>query len=62
MPIISVEGPKVEDINKKREFIADVTKVAADFFEMPQESIIVLLKENEPQNVGVGGKLIADKK
>jgi phenylpyruvate tautomerase PptA (4-oxalocrotonate tautomerase family) len=28
---------------------------------MPEESIIILIRENEPQNVSVGGRLIIDK-
>ncbi|MBZ4643396.1 tautomerase family protein [Deferribacterales bacterium Es71-Z0220] len=61
MPIITIEGPKVEDIQKKRDFVKEITKTTASYFNMPEESIIILIRENEPQNVSVGGRLIIDK-
>ncbi len=61
MPIITVDGPRVEDLGKKREFVRDVTDAAAKFYELPKETIAVLIKENRPENVGVGGQLVADR-
>jgi|Wag4MinimDraft_11_1082651.scaffolds.fasta_scaffold00010_2 4-oxalocrotonate tautomerase len=61
MPVISVDGPKVEDKNKKREFVEKVTRIAADFYNLPEKSIVIMLKENNPDNVSVGGKLTSDK-
>lgn len=62
MPVINVEGPKVENLSKKREFVEKITKVASEFYSLPEESIIILMKENTQDNVSVGGKLIIDKK
>ena len=59
MPIISVEGPKVTDVEKKRRFAQDLSRAAARYYDMPIEKIILLVKENEPENVTVGGQLIA---
>lgn len=61
MPIISVEGPKVADVEKKRLFARELSEVAARYYDMPAEKIILLIKENEPENVAVGGELIADR-
>lgn len=61
VPIITVNGPPVEDLERKREFVKDVTDAAARFYEFPKEKIAVLIKENRPENVGVGGRLIADR-
>jgi len=62
MPIINVEGPKIEDIQKKRNLVKELTEAAVKGYGLPKEVIIVLLKENTPDNVGVGGQLIVDKK
>lgn len=61
MPIITVDGPRVEDLGRKREFVRDVTDAAAKFYEFPKEKIAVLIKENRPENVGVGGELVLDR-
>jgi 4-oxalocrotonate tautomerase len=62
MPIVTVHGPKVEDTDKKRKFVSTVTEAASSMFGLPQQSIVVLLRETDPANVGVGGELIADRR
>ncbi|MFC1672265.1 4-oxalocrotonate tautomerase DmpI [Planctomycetota bacterium] len=61
MPIISVDGPRVEDVDKKREFVSCVTEAAVNLYGLPKQAIVVLLRENTPDNVGVGGELIVDR-
>ena len=61
MPILTVEGPAVADLEKKRKFVAETSRAAAELFSMPVESIVVILKENDPSNVGVGGTLVSDR-
>lgn len=58
MPTISVDGPPL-DIEKKRELVRRLTDVAIDIYKI--EHIVVLIRENAPENVGVNGQLIADK-
>ena len=60
MPIIRVDGPKVEDIDRKRQFVKDVTTAASTLYGLPEAIIVVLLQENSPDNVASGGKLICD--
>jgi 4-oxalocrotonate tautomerase len=60
MPIITLEGPQIDDLDKRRQLISQVTAAAADYYAMPAEKIIVLVKSNTPDNVAVGGKLISD--
>lgn len=60
MPWIKVDGPKIEDVDKKREFVAKLTDIASGFYGMPKETITIIIKENQPENVGVGGKLVVD--
>jgi len=62
MPTINVEGPKIEDIEIKRTLVKEFTESATKAYGLPAEAIVVLIKENPPDNVGVGGQLIADKK
>ena len=60
MPWIIVEGPKIES-ERKRELAKKLTDVASEVYGIDREHIIVLIKENPPENVGVGGQLIADR-
>lgn len=59
MPIITVEG-RVLDIEKKRELVTKITEIATQIYNLPKETITVVIKENSPENIGVGGKLIVD--
>ncbi len=58
MPTIRVDGPPL-DIEKKRELVRRLTDVAIDIYKI--EHIVVLIRENAPDNVGVNGELIIDK-
>lgn len=59
MPMITVEGPKITDIEQKRKLVKGLTDVAYEVYQI--EHITVLVRENAPENVGVGGELIADR-
>jgi len=59
MPTITIEGPPIE-VEKKRELVKKVTDVAVDIYKI--EHITVLIKENPPENVGVDGQLLLDRK
>jgi 4-oxalocrotonate tautomerase len=60
VPIIRVDRPPVTEVAKKRAFVKCVTEAAAAFYGLPEHVIIVLLQENTPENVGVGGELLVD--
>jgi 4-oxalocrotonate tautomerase len=62
MPNISIEGPVIKDVGKKRILVQELTDVATKAYGLPKEAIVVLIKENCPENVGVGGKLLIDRK
>jgi 4-oxalocrotonate tautomerase len=62
MPNIQVEGPVLKDVDKKRILVQELTDAATKAYGLPREAIVVLIKENSPENVGVGGKLIIDRK
>ena len=61
MPIATIEGPKIGDVKKKMELVKEITDALEKAYKIPREAYVVLIKENSPENVGVGGKLILDK-
>lgn len=60
MPIITIEGPPIIDIDTRRTLVRELTEAAARAYGMPSEKMIVLIRENNPEQVAVGGELIAD--
>lgn len=61
MPNITFDGPRIEDIARKRELVSTVTDAAAKAYGLPKQAMIVVIKENNPENVGIGGELLADR-
>jgi len=62
MPIITVEGPEIKDMEKKRALAEALTDAATNAYGLPRKAMVVLIKENSPENVSVGGHLIVDRK
>lgn len=61
MPTITVEGPPIEEMERKRQLVKDITEAAVKTFGLSKEVIVVVIKENTPDNVSVGGQLIIDR-
>jgi 4-oxalocrotonate tautomerase len=61
MPIITVDGGVITDLDKKRVLVREVTDAAAKAYGLPKESFVVLLKENAKENIGVAGQLLSDR-
>jgi 4-oxalocrotonate tautomerase family enzyme len=61
MPIITVEGPEIEDMTEKRRLVKALTDAALEVFEVPARSIVVILKPNRNDNVACAGELICDR-
>ena len=57
MPTITVDGPKIQDLELKRQMVKKLTDAAYEVYKI--EHITVLIRENPPENVGVNGQLIA---
>ena len=53
MPTITVEGPIVKDVQKKRDLARRLTDVAVEVYGI--KHITVLIKENPPENVAANG-------
>jgi 4-oxalocrotonate tautomerase len=62
MPTIIIEGPPMIDPDKKRALVREMSVCAARAFDLPVEAMVVLIHENPPDNVGVGGALLADRR
>jgi len=60
LPNITVDGPPIADIEKRRALVRGLTDVAVDAFGMDRQHIIVIIREHAPRNVAVGGELLTD--
>jgi 4-oxalocrotonate tautomerase len=60
MPVITVEGSKLS-IEQKRELVKSLTKSASTITNVPEQAYVVLIKENDKDNIGVGGTLLSEK-
>ncbi|WP_304123211.1 4-oxalocrotonate tautomerase DmpI [Methanosphaera cuniculi] len=60
MPVITIQGPAGISKEVKKELIEKVSQTAADIYNMPINTINVLIMENEADNVGVGGKQLSE--
>jgi len=61
MPVITFEAGKL-DREQKKQLAREFTEVASRVTGLPEAGFYVYLKENDPGNIGVGGKLLDDKK
>jgi 4-oxalocrotonate tautomerase len=57
MPVITLEAGQM-DKNQKDSLIAELTRVASDILKIPPDAFVVYLKENQYDNIGVGGEII----
>lgn len=60
MPVITLEATKLNK-DQKAQLVKEFTESAARIMNVSPEAFIVYLKENERENVGLGGKLLSDK-
>ena len=61
MPNVTIDGPKIEDVEVKRVLVREITDALEKAYKIPREAYYVVIKENLPENVGVGGQLIVDR-
>lgn len=60
MPVITLEAGKLNK-EQKSQLVKDLTSKAAEIMNVPEQAIIVLLKENEMDNIGFGGELLSER-
>ena len=61
MPTVIINGPRIEDIEVKRVLVREITDALEKAYKIQREAYSVVIKENLPENVGVGGVLIIDR-
>ncbi len=61
MPQITVEGPEITDLEKRRSLVRALTDAAAKAYGLSRRAITVLLKVNRPDHVAIGGELLSDR-
>ena len=60
MPIVNVSGPAL-NVEKKRDLARRLTEIMCDVYQRPAGHIIVIVQENPPENISIGGTLVADR-
>lgn len=60
MPTIFFHGPKLTD-EGKRKLIRAFTETASEVTGIDESAFVVYLKTTQPDEVGVGGELLADR-
>ena len=61
MPTIFFYGPKLEK-EKRRDMVKSFTETASRLTGIDKSAFVVYLRESSPENVGVGGELLEDRK
>jgi 4-oxalocrotonate tautomerase family enzyme len=60
MPVIIVEGPVLDSLDKKRKLSRTLTDAAVAAYGIPKNSFLVLIKENADENIAFAGELMSD--
>ena len=60
MPSIIFDGPPL-DLAKKRALAMEVTAAAVKIYGLPPPAMVVVFKDNPPENVAIGGELLCDR-
>ncbi|MDO5665945.1 MAG: tautomerase family protein [Bacteroidia bacterium] len=60
MPLITIELPKTSNENK-RKLVKQMAESTSQILDVPLESIITIIKENELENIGAGSNLMSEK-
>lgn len=56
MPVITIEAAKLSK-EQKRDLVSTFTKSASSIMNTPEQAYVVIVKENNIDNIGVGGTL-----
>lgn len=60
MPVITVEAGRLNK-EQKQALATELTTSASAIMNVPESAFIVLIKESDRENIGVGGTLLADR-
>lgn len=60
MPVIKLEAGRLSK-EQKNQLIKEFTDSASKITKIPKEAFVVILKENDADNIGVGGKALSER-
>ena len=60
MPIINIQA-RALPLDRKRELVAQITELVGRAYQLPPETITVLIQELPAENIGVAGRLLSDR-
>ena len=60
MPSVTLELARLSK-EQKRTLVSEITETVSKVTGLPAEGIYVFIKENDLDNIGVGGKLLSDR-
>ena len=61
MPSITIEGPPLEDLDRKRILVREMTDSMVKAYGLRPEIFTIVFHDNPPENVSSGGELLVDK-
>lgn len=60
MPFITIDGPNNLSKETKLKLIEELTNTASSILNIPKQAFSVIIKENNPDNIGVGGVQLSE--
>ncbi len=58
MPFIQLEGGRIKK-EQKEKLIGELTRVSSEILGIPEDAFLVLIKENDWDSWGTGGKVLS---
>ena len=59
MPTIHYEGPRMTK-EQKQELAKEITRISCEILNKPAHTVTILFKENDPEDIAVGGTLVSE--
>jgi len=60
MPVITVDGPKMTK-EQKSKLVKAYTETASEIMGIPVSAMVIIIREVEGENVGIGNILLCDR-
>jgi 4-oxalocrotonate tautomerase len=60
MPVITVDGPKMSK-EQKAKLVKAYAETASEIMGLPVQAMVIIIREVEGENVGVGNMLLCDR-
>ncbi|MDD3985053.1 MAG: tautomerase family protein [Methanobacterium sp.] len=60
MPVITIDGPKMNK-KQKAKLVKAYAEIASEIMGIPVEVMVIIIREVEGENVGVGNILLCDR-